>query len=192
LGSNLKPPFHIASDFREGGKLAATTMLGKLKNGSNIGIIAGPQNSNVSRIRKSAFVEEILSHSLNLNIVCCQYTNWKKKEGKDRTQDILKMFQKIDGLFCCNDNLALGALEAIEEYHQNDIVIMGYDGIEQIREKIRDGKIYGTIDVKIDDQAGRLARELLKIFENKDEYINSYHLQDLMIPVVLTHENVED
>ena len=192
LSNGLLPPFHVASNFRCGGQMAAKMMLNKLRKKGNIAIIAGPSDAEVSRIRMLAFVEKILEGAPNVRIVYCRYTNWEEQEGKIRAKEILKLVKgsKIDrlhGIFCCSDSLAFGAEEACKG---QDITIIGYDSVEKARQKIREGGIYGSVDVRIAGQATRLADELLTIFRENEEYLQRYHSHDFKSPNPLTRRNV--
>ncbi len=188
----VKSPYHVASDFHRGGQLAGEMMMKKLGHKGNIAIIAGPRDAEVSQIRLHAFIDEILKYVPAAQIVYCQYTNWSEDEGKVKAAEIMNMLQdgsvkSINGIFCCSDTLALGVAKVITA---PSVIIIGYDGVDKVRDKIKERRIYGTINVKIEAQAVRLANELHKIFKMKGEYLNCYHNKELMGPESLTRSNL--
>lgn len=153
---NLPPPIHIGSDFEQGGRLAAQAMLRALKQKGNVAIISGPRSSKPSQIRKLAFIDEILCAQQEIHIISCQETFWNAHEAGRHITELLDAGQLVDGVFCCNDKLALGALDAfkqMQQMHQNKLprlVIIGFDGIKEIYTAILNGDIYATIEVKSD------------------------------------------
>lgn len=55
------------------------------------------------------------------------------------TTDILQANPSLDGIFGINDDSALGALDAVQQFKRSNIVIIGYDAIPPAAEAIRRG-----------------------------------------------------
>jgi ribose transport system substrate-binding protein len=55
--------------------------------------------------------------------------------------------KELDGLFCANDKMALGAMKAIEEAGQKGkLTVIGYDNIPDVRPSLSSGEMYATIE----------------------------------------------
>ncbi|MCC8116523.1 MAG: sugar ABC transporter substrate-binding protein, partial [Planctomycetes bacterium] len=71
----------------------------------------------------------------------------KREEGLTVMDDMLQRFAKIDGVICSNDELALGAISAINEAGRaDDILGCGFDGNVYALEAIKAGAMAATID----------------------------------------------
>lgn len=75
---------------------------------------------------------------------------------------------KINGVFCCNDTLASGALSAIAENpDSHPIVVIGYDGIHSAMEKVDRGEMTATVNVKLEHQVNHALLAIESILYNK-------------------------
>ena len=69
--------------------------------------------------------------------------------GKEVMESFLKTYNNIDGVFCHNDDMALGAIEAIKEAGLKpgeDIKIVGVDGVKGAFEAILAGEMNCTVE----------------------------------------------
>lgn len=192
----LTPPIHIGTDFDKGGRIAAEAMLSRLKGKGkgNIVIISGPHSSQPSQIRKLAFIDQILRTEQGATIVGCRETNWNRYEACQQMTELLKMSLVIDGVFCCNDFIALGVVDALKDLKvQKDDpqypIIIGFDGIEAIYQPIVDGDVYASIEVGTRVQGQYVVDKLVSIFEDK-EYLFKHSRDAVLLttPNSLTKE----
>ncbi|MGL6168963.1 MAG: substrate-binding domain-containing protein, partial [Fusobacteriaceae bacterium] len=116
---------HIASDNSAGGALAAQFLIEKLKGKTaNIVELEGIPGTTAARDRGHGF------HSLaqnNLNIVAQQAADFDRTKGLNVTENILAGTPNIDAIFAHNDEMALGALKALEAAGKTDVLIVGFD-----------------------------------------------------------------
>ena len=145
---------HIGSDMIEEGRRAAHWLLKymdeKKKSGEiRIVILEGVEGSTPAVHRDMGF-REILSSHENYKIVQSEPANYIYSKGKEVMFDFLKAEDgKIDVVFAHNDEMALGAIEAIEVYGKvpgTDIVIIGVDAIKKALGAIIDGKMNASIE----------------------------------------------
>ncbi|MGL5053518.1 MAG: ribose ABC transporter substrate-binding protein RbsB [Cetobacterium sp.] len=134
---------HIASDNSAGGALAAQFLIEKLKGKSaNVVELEGIPGTTAARDRGEGF------HSLaqnNLNIVAEQAADFDRTKGLNVTENILAGTPNIDAIFAHNDEMALGALKALEAAHKTDVLIVGFDATEDAIKAVKDGKLAATI-----------------------------------------------
>lgn len=71
-----------------------------------------------------------------------QTANFNCSEGLDVIQNILQINPYIEAIFAHNDEMALGALEALSG---EDIVVVGFDGNEDARASVEEGELDATV-----------------------------------------------
>lgn len=142
----------IGADFYEEGRKAGKYILDKTRDMAGpIGIaeLKGTEGSSPSIERGKGFMETIASRP-ELTIVQSEFADFTVSKGKERMKEILKAKgQEIKVLFAHNDDMALGAIEAIEEYGLRpgkDIYIVSVDGTRKAFEMLIAGKINCVVE----------------------------------------------
>jgi simple sugar transport system substrate-binding protein len=106
---------YIGSDFAEEGRKSADEMC-KLLEGSDTKIVwelVGNVGSSAAKDRGQGFRERM--GECGIEITKSQTGNWSITEGKQVTEAWLKETQEVDGIFAQNDEMGLGAIEALKE-----------------------------------------------------------------------------
>jgi ribose transport system substrate-binding protein len=125
---------HIASDNVAGGKLAGE-YLAKLLNGKGqIAIIDQPIVTSVLD-RVQGFREAIAQYP-DIEIVKDVNGDGVRDRAMQATADVLQAHPRLNGIFGINDDSALGALDAVEDFNRSDVVIVGYDATPEARDAI--------------------------------------------------------
>ena len=125
---------HIASDNVAGGKLAGEYLAKALNGKGDVAIINHPVVQSVQD-RVKGF-KEAIAKCPGIKIVDDQAAEGKRDFAVTVTENILQKHPKLNGVFAINDSTALGALAAIEQSGRKDIVLVGYDGDPEARQKI--------------------------------------------------------
>jgi len=122
--------FVVAVDNHAGG-LAATRHLIAL-GCQNIGLITGPLDWWEARQRKQGWQEALMSVGLLKKGGLAVEGNWEASSGERGLERLLSRHPEIDGLFVCNDRMALGAFRAARRLGRcvpEDLPIVGFDDI---------------------------------------------------------------
>lgn len=144
----------LGPDFREEGRRAARWVTSSLTQDRPVRIIEiqGIKNSTPTVERKIGF-NEILSEYDTFEIIHSTYGDYTFEEGKKLMKEYLmaqsKDSNQIDVIYAHNDDMALGAIEAIEEFGfkpGEDIKIVSIDAIKQAIIAIKDGKLNCTVE----------------------------------------------
>ena len=136
---------HLGYDAIKSGRMAGQFLADTLGGKGNIVEIQGIMGANTAQNRSTGF-NEIISKYPDMKIVACQVADFDRSKGMSVMENILQANPKIDGLYCANDEMLLGALEAIEAAGRRDeIVMIGCDAIDDALEALRAGRIDGTI-----------------------------------------------
>ncbi len=140
---------HLGSDFYEEGRKAATVMADLLKGEGNIIELTGTTGSSPANGRYEGF-REILQDYPGLKIIASESADFTRAKGHEVMADLLEQYgDQIDGLYAHNDDSAIGAIQAIEEYGLKpgeDIIIVSIDAIRDAFQAMIDGKLNATIE----------------------------------------------
>ncbi|MCB2307902.1 substrate-binding domain-containing protein [Clostridium estertheticum] len=141
---------NIGSDFQEEGRRAARLLIEHFKDKeANIFELKGNIGSAPEIERELGFNEVIKDHH-NYKIVAEGTGNFNLDEGKE----VMKKFinsknKKINMVFALNDDMALGAIDAIKEaglVPGKDIIVIGIDATKQALRSIKKGEMYSTVE----------------------------------------------
>jgi len=105
--------------------------------------LLGKESDTNAAVRSEAF-HSVIDQYPDLEMVEQQTANWEQTEAYDKMGTILQSHPDIKGVICGNDTMAMGAEAAIAEAGLKDVKIIGVDGSNDVRDKIKDGKILAT------------------------------------------------
>ncbi|AAM23507.1 ribose transport system substrate-binding protein [Caldanaerobacter subterraneus subsp. tengcongensis MB4] len=135
---------HIASDNVKGGEMAAEFIAKALKGKGNVVELEGIPGASAARDRGKGFDEAIAKYP-DIKIVAKQAADFDRSKGLSVMENILQAQPKIDAVFAQNDEMALGAIKAIEAANRQGIIVVGFDGTEDALKAIKEGKMAATI-----------------------------------------------
>lgn len=139
----------IASDFVEEGRLAAHWLYDKLDGKGNIVQIEGTPGSAPAIDRKSGF-EEVVAGCPELKIIKSQSGDFLRTKGKEVMEAFLKSEGKnINAVYAHNDDMALGAIQAIIEagfVPGEDMIVVSIDGVKDALQAIIEGTLGASIE----------------------------------------------
>ncbi|RAZ69360.1 ribose ABC transporter substrate-binding protein RbsB [Planococcus maitriensis] len=145
---------HIASDNVAGGEMAAEHLLSLVGDGAKVAELEGVPGSSAARERGEGF-NNIAADSLD--VVAKQTANFNRAEGLSVMENILQANPDVTGVFAHNDEMALGALEAIEASGK-DVTVVGFDATDDAVAAVEEGRLAGTIAQK-PEMIGEMAVE---------------------------------
>jgi simple sugar transport system substrate-binding protein len=143
----------IGSDFVEEGRRAGRWLLDYAKkNGDkplNIVELQGTTGAAPAIDRKNGFAE-VIGANPKLKVIRSQTADFTRAKGKEVMEAFLKSEgKKINVLYAHNDDMAIGAIQAIEEAGLKpgkDIVIISIDGVKGAFEAMKAGKLNVTVE----------------------------------------------
>ncbi|MFC8718527.1 ABC transporter substrate-binding protein [Kitasatospora sp. NPDC057198] len=155
----------LGSDFVEEGKKAGDWLVKEYASaGGDVNIVQleGTTGSAPANDRKSGFADAIKGDP-KFKVVASQTGDFTRAKGKEVMQAFLKSQPKIDVLYAHNDDMALGAIQAIEEAGKKpgtDIKIVSVDGVKDAFTAMSQGKI--NYDVECNPLLGDQLMDLAK------------------------------
>jgi ABC-type sugar transport system substrate-binding protein len=162
----------IGSDFIEEGRRAANAVA-KLTGGkANVAELVGTVGSAPAIDRKKGFEEVIKEKYPDIKIIMSQSGDFTRAKGKEVMEAFLKSpnAKEINVLFAHNDDMALGAIQAMEEAGikpGQDIKIVSIDGVRGAFEAMKDGKL--NVTVECNPLLGPQLFDLIEKVANKQE-----------------------
>jgi ribose transport system substrate-binding protein len=152
---------HIASDNKEGGRQCALLIAKALSGKGTVVIINHPGVTSVLD-RVSGFREAMTKYP-EIQIIA-DVPAWGQRDlATAIMEDILLKLPDVNGVFCINDDCAMGALAAAEAAGKKKVVIVGYDATVEAKKAIAQGKIYGDA-IQYPAKIGALAIQTIADF----------------------------
>jgi galactofuranose transport system substrate-binding protein len=140
---------HLGSDFLEEGRKAGRVMASLLDGKGNIVELVGTEGSAPAIDRADGF-REILKDYPGMKIIDSKSGDFTRALGKEVMEEFLNTYgDQIDALFAHNDDMAIGAIRAIEAYGLRpgvDIKIVSIDAIRDAFQAMIDGKLNATVE----------------------------------------------
>jgi inositol transport system substrate-binding protein len=121
--------------------------LGKCMGGKgNLAILVGELSDEPAHGRTDGIKQVVKEQFPNIKIVREQTGHWKREQGKTIMEDWLASGQQIDGVAANNDEMALGALQAIKATGKlGKICVGGTDGTHDALESMEKGGLNNTV-----------------------------------------------
>ncbi|WP_236838793.1 ribose ABC transporter substrate-binding protein RbsB [Caldalkalibacillus salinus] len=133
---------HVASDNVAGGVLAGEKIIELVGDEGHIVELEGIAGTSAARDRGEGF-NQAMSQS-NLSVVASQPADFDRAQGLSVMENILQAQDNIDAVFAHNDEMALGALQAIEAANR-DIIVVGFDATDDAVQAVEEGRMAATV-----------------------------------------------
>ncbi|WP_348944965.1 ribose ABC transporter substrate-binding protein RbsB [Chitinibacter sp. FCG-7] len=138
---------HIASDNIAGGKMAAEFLLEKIGGKGSIVELEGIPGSSAARERGQGF-HSVVDGKADLKLVAKQAADFDRAKGLSVMENILQGNKDVKGVFAHNDEMALGALKAIEAAGLKNVVVVGFDATTDAVNAVKAGQLAATVQQK--------------------------------------------
>lgn len=151
----------IASDNVEGAKMATEYLVSIIGKDAKVVELEGTSGSSAAIDRGAGF-HKVADEQLN--VVSSQTANFNRSEGMSVMENILQSNPDVEGVFAHNDEIALGAVEAIGS---KDIVVVGFDSTDDAIAAIKKGKMAATVAQKPDLMGQTAIETAIKIINGE-------------------------
>ncbi|EQB34976.1 hypothetical protein M948_17865 [Virgibacillus sp. CM-4] len=136
---------HIASDNVEGGEMAGDFIAEQLKETGKIVELQGIAGASATRERGEGF-HHIVDELEGIEVVTSQSANFDRTEGLSVMENILQSVGDFHAVFAHNDEMALGAVEALQAQGLLDnVVVVGFDATDDAVAAVEEGSMDATI-----------------------------------------------
>ena len=136
---------HIASDNVYGAELAAQFIVELLgEEGGAVAEVQGMAGASAATDRHTGF-DNVMGAAENITVVSSQIGNWDRTQAMTIMENVLTSNPEVKAVFCANDVMALGVVEACQANNRDDIIIVGFDADDDAIAAIQEGTMKGTI-----------------------------------------------
>ena len=139
--------FHIGSDNEAAGAKGAdyvAQVLGKDAKGSVL-VIEGLSGNITGQKRARGFANQLKKAAPGLTIVASLPGDWDRQKAANITNDILQRNPDLAAIFCANDGMALGAVEAARAAGKDKLIVVGVDGNSDAVKSILAGRLNASV-----------------------------------------------
>ena len=170
----------IASDNVAGAEMATEYLAELVGEGAKVAELQGVPGASATIDRGEGF------HNVadqKLDVVSSQTANFNRAEGMTVMENVLQSASDVKGVFAHNDEMALGALEAVAG---KDIQIVGFDATDDAVAAVKDGKMAATVAQQPDKMGETAVNTAISLINGEDV--------EKSIPVevtLITKENAE-
>ncbi|WP_455034744.1 galactose ABC transporter substrate-binding protein [Lachnoanaerobaculum gingivalis] len=113
----------------------------------NYVLLEGEPSHQDSLVRTEWVIKTLQENNIPINKLNGAIGNWERAQGSALMEDFLNKYSNIDLVISNNDDMGLGAIDAIERNNNiKGIKVVGIDGTKEALEAINEGKLLGTIE----------------------------------------------
>ena len=134
----------VASDNVEGGRLAADALAKAIGEKGQVIVLQGVAGTSASRERGEGFATGIAAYP-NIEVVATQPADFDRAKGLDVATNLLQSKPDAVGIFAENDEMALGAVQALGSRAGTEVFVVGFDGTADGLTAIKAGTMYASI-----------------------------------------------
>lgn len=142
-----KPYYYVGPNDVLAGELEMQHAIDKIGGKGNVVILEGPIGQSAQLQRLEGNKKVLDKYKGKVNVLAEQTANWSREEALTMTENWLQTFNgKIDAIVAHNDEMALGAIQALEAQKlTGKIVVTGVDAILDGCNAVKDGSLLGTV-----------------------------------------------
>jgi len=134
----------IVSNNYQGAQLGAEEFVVLMGEEGKYAELVGKESDTNAGIRSQGYHDVIDQYS-GLEMVARQTANWSQTEAFSVMESMLQANPDIKGVISGNDTMAMGAWAALESAGRTDVVVVGFDGSNDVRDSILAGGIKATV-----------------------------------------------
>ena len=171
---------YVGVDNFNGGYLEAKNLAEAIGGKGNVAILEGIPGVDNGEQRKGGALKAFAEYP-DIKIVASQTANWETEQALNVTTNILTANPNIKAIFAANDNMAIGAVTAVENAGlAGKVLVSGYDGIPLAIEYVKQGKMQNTVDQLPKKQVAVAIEYALKKI-NKQDIPEVYYVDPVVV-----------
>ncbi len=147
-----------------GGKLVGAAVAASLDGVGNVVVLEGIPGAPSAAERQAGFLD-VIDVFEGIEVLASQTAHYAREEGATVMEDLLQAHPEIDAVYAHNDEMALGAVRAIESAGRTGIEVFGFDAIPDAIDAIELGSMVATIKQQPDLQMTMAVETALEIIQ---------------------------
>ncbi len=170
----------IVSNNYQGAQLGAEEFVKLMGEKGNYAELLGKESDTNAGIRSQGYHEVIDQYS-DMKLVAKQTANWSQTEAYTVMESILQAHPDIKGVISGNDTMAMGAYAALEAAGRKDVIVVGFDGSNDVRDSIKKGGIKATVLQPAYQQAQNAVEQADKYIKTGKTGLEEKQLMDCIL-----------
>jgi erythritol transport system substrate-binding protein len=170
----------IVSNNYQGAQLGAEEFVKLMGEKGNYAELVGKESDTNAGIRSQGYHDVIDQYS-DLKSVAKQTANWSQTEAYTVMESILQAHPDIKGVISGNDTMAMGAYAALEAAGRKDVIVVGFDGSNDVRDSIKKGGIKATVLQPAYQQAQNAVAQADKFIKTGKTGLEEKQLMDCIL-----------
>lgn len=134
----------IVSNNYQGAKLGGEAFIKFMGEKGNYVELVGKESDTNAGIRSKGY-HDVIDQYPDLKLVARQSANWSQTEGYSKMESIIQAHKDIKGVICGNDTMAMGAMAALKAAGMGQVIVVGFDGSNDVRDSILRNEIKATV-----------------------------------------------
>jgi erythritol transport system substrate-binding protein len=134
----------IVSNNYQGAQLGAEEFVKLMGEAGDFAELIGKESDTNAGIRSKGY-HDVIDQYPDLKLVASQTANWSQTEAYSVMESMLQANPSIKGVISGNDTMAMGAWAALEAAGRTDVIVVGFDGSNAVRDSILKGGIKATV-----------------------------------------------
>jgi erythritol transport system substrate-binding protein len=111
--------------------------------GTYVELFGNPTDNN-AQVRSDGY-SEVLAQYPDLELLQTETANWDRAEGKQKMEIMLSAHPDVKGVISGNDEMALGAIQALKDAGREDVLVLGFDGNQDAVDAVVAGEMVATV-----------------------------------------------
>ena len=180
---------HVGADNVKGGEAQGNQILVDFPNGGTVFHLQGQPGAGPAIDRNKGLHSVLDQHKDKFKIVFEQTANFARDQALSVTESGLAgLAQPPNIIVCANDDMALGALEAVKARNLKGIKIYGFDALPEALARVKDGSLAGTVE-QFPGEQSRRAMDIAVAFARDGK--EPAEKLVLLTPIVITKANLD-
>jgi erythritol transport system substrate-binding protein len=134
----------IVSNNYQGAQLGAEEFVKLMGEAGDYAELIGKESDTNAGIRSKGY-HDVIDQYPDLKMIASQTANWSQTEAYTVMESMLQANPGIKGVISGNDTMAMGAYAALEAAGRTDVIVVGFDGSNDVRDSILKGGIKATV-----------------------------------------------
>lgn len=170
----------IVSNNYQGAQLGGQEFVKLMGEKGNYVELVGKDSDTNAHIRSKGY-HDVINDYPDMKMLASQSANWSQPEAFTKTEAMLQAHPDLKGIISGNDTMAMGAAAALKAANRSDVIVVGFDGSNDVRDSIKAGGIKATVLQPAYQQAQLAVEQADKYLKSKSTGQAEKQLMDCVL-----------
>jgi len=176
----------VGTDPKQSGVMMGEILADKLGGKGNVALLQGQIGHSAEITRGAGLKEALFDKYPDVKLVSEQTANWNRDEAMSITEDWLQRFPEVNAIAAQNDEMAMGALQAVEASGRKDVIVVGIDGIADALKAVQEERLTATVLDNVTEEGKRSVEVAVGLIKGE-----KFEKKELVDYVPIKKDNVD-